>query len=296
MELDGLPLFDDRATPGPGGAGRREAAGTGVRVGTSGFSFRDWVGPFYPEGIRPEDMLRYYARHFATVELDFTYYRMPTARTMAGLERKTPEGFLFCVKANRTMTHELPEDPAELRAAFAAFRAALEPMAGAGKLGCVLFQFPWRFQPTPEAEGYLEVLPELLPDAPLVVEFRQSGWVQGEALGRTVDRLRRAGLGFCAVDEPRLRGLMPPVTAATADVGYVRFHGRNAAKWWRHDDPGERYDYLYSRAELEEWVPRIRELEAQTKRLYVLFNNCHVGSAPRNARMMLELLAEPPAA
>ncbi len=262
-----------------------------VRIGTSGFSFKDWIGPFYPDGTRPGDMLRLYARHFDVVELDFTYYSMPGLKTMLALERKTPDGFEFCVKANRAMTHEPPADRSELARVFEAFRYSLEPLVEARKLGCLLFQFPWRFRPGAQAADYLRRLPGLLPDLPLVIEFRRREWVEPGTRNETVALLRQAGLGFCAVDEPPLRGLMPRLVLATSPVGYVRFHGRNAARWWRHENPSERYDYLYSVEELTDWIPRIRAIEAATEKTYVLFNNCHVGHAPRNARMMLDLLA-----
>lgn len=257
-----------------------------ILVGTSGFSYQDWRGVFYPPDFPERDMLAYYSRHFPVVELDFTYYRMPSPRTMASLERKTPPGFTFCVKAYREMTHERPQDRAELRSLCRQFASALDPLRAAGKLGCVLVQFPWSFGPSPENRALVEDLPELLPGLELVVEFRNSQWISDE----TREALTRARLGFCAVDEPRLKGLMPPLTWVTSPVAYVRFHGRNARKWWKHEHPWERYDYLYSEEELKSWVPRIRQMAEQAERTYVLFNNCHAGQAAKNASMMQLLL------
>ena len=153
-------------------------------------------------------------------------------------------------------------------------------------LGCVLAQFPWSFKHTPENERFLETVRDELPDLPVVVEFRNAAWIRDE----TFDRLRDLGLGCCCVDEPRLHGLVPPFAVATAPVGYVRFHGRNAAKWWRHEHAWERYDYLYSQEELAEWVPRIREIAAQAEKTYVFFNNHYEGKAGQNARQLAELL------
>jgi len=257
-----------------------------ILVGTSGFSYEDWRGPFYPADLPARDMLTYYSRHFPVVELDFTYYRMPSPRTMAQIERKTGPGFTFCVKAYREMTHERPQDPSELRSLCRQFASALKPVVDAGKLGCVLVQFPWSFGPAPANRALVEGLPELLPDFPLVVEFRNNQWISED----TRQALTRAGLGFCAVDEPRLKGLMPPITWVTAPVTYVRFHGRNAQKWWKHEHAWERYDYLYSEEELKSWVPRIRNMAVQAERTYVLFNNCHAGQAAKNASMMQLLL------
>ncbi len=262
-----------------------------VLIGTAGFSYKDWKGPFYPEEIRDQDMLPFYARHFPCVELDFTYYQMPGVRTMEGLARKVPEGFEFCVKANSAMTHELtpgadgavPEVDAGV---FRKFSEALAPMTSRGSLGCVLAQFPWSFRKTPGNAAYLERFRDLLPGMRIVVEFRNREWVTPEGF----ELLRSLGLGFCCVDEPRLRSLVPPVARTTSDIAYVRFHGRNAARWWKHDHAWERYDYLYSQAELEEWVPRIKALDAEVLKTYVVFNNCHAGQAAENARMLQHIL------
>lgn len=257
-----------------------------IYVGTAGFKYADWKGPFYPTDIKDEDLLPYYTTHFPVVELDFTYYRMPTARTMAGLERKTLDGFRFCVKANRLMTHERPAEP-ELQAAFGQFASALAPLAEAGKLCCVLAQFPWSFKPSPPTLDYVLSWPERLPGVRLVVEYRNAAWLTRT----TFEAMRRHQLAYCCVDEPRLRGLVPPLALATSELAYVRYHGRNAAKWWNHETAGERYDYLYSREELAEWIPRLRELDQAAPETIVIFNNCHAGQAARNGRMLLSMLA-----
>jgi len=261
-----------------------------ILVGTSGFSYRDWVGSFYPEGTRPRDMLAHYARRFPVVELNFSYYRMPDARTLASMDRRTPDRFEFLIKAHQSMTHDIPADPAERRAVFEEFRAAVRPLEESGKLGCVLFQFPWKHRPSAETVSYLGEIRDRYPDLPLVVEFRNREWVRPE----THETLRRLGLGYCCVDEPALKGLMPRESVVTSGIGYVRFHGRNRAKWWNHKEPWERYDYLYTREELEEWVPRVRDMETRTEKTYVLYNNCHAGQAATNAQMMLELLGTQP--
>jgi len=259
-----------------------------IQVGTAGFSYKDWRGVFYPDDIKDGDMLGFYVRHFPCVELDFTYYRMPGTRTMEGLARKVPDGFDFCVKANKAMTHEAarPEGGKADEKVFGAFAEALLPMTSRGSLGCVLAQFPWSFKRTQANADYVRRFKELLTGLPLVVEFRNREWIVPE----TFELLRSEGLGYCSVDEPRLRGLVPPVAEATSDVAYVRYHGRNAAKWWEHDHAWERYDYLYSQSELEEWIPKIRGLAAKASKTYVLFNNCHAGQAAINARMLQDML------
>lgn len=255
----------------------------GVVIGTSGYSFADWVGPFYPPGARPGEFLAHYARHFSAVEVNSTYYRIPHPRVMEQMERKTPPGFRFVVKLHGAMTHEGSSDPALARA----LREAVAPIAGAGKLDGLLAQFPWAFRRTPAAERHLEALRERFPDVPLFVEFRHASWL---APGLE-ELLRAARLGYCAVDEPALPGLVPPVTLLTAEDAYVRFHGRNAANWWGRGG-GDRYDYDYSAAELREWVAKVAALAEQARRTYLFFNNCHAGQAARNARLMQELVRQ----
>lgn len=272
--------------------------GRRIFVGTSGYSFPDWVGPFYPPGTRPGDFLPYYARHFDTVEVNSTYYRVPTPYAIERMERKTPPGFRFMVKVNQAMTHERTLESSLVRG----FRAALDPLKAAGKYDGLLAQFPWGFRRTPENESHLVALRESLADEPLFVEFRHASW----ALPDMPERLRGRRLGFCAVDEPALAGLMPPVAWVTAEDAYVRFHGRNAANWWGSRSaapPGagprpadaasaDRYDYDYRADELKEWVQKVRELAGQARRTYLFFNNCHAGHAARSAKLMQELLRQ----
>ena len=290
-----------------------------ILVGTSGYSFPDWVGPFYPPGTRSGDFLAFYARHFDVVEVNSTYYGIPQPRVMAQMEQKTPAGFRFVVKLNHAMTHEGERSPA----LYQQFLAAIEPLKQAGKYDGLLAQFPWAFKRNPEALGHLEVLRERLPEEPLFVEFRHESWNVSE-IGPW---LRERSLGFCAVDEPALKGLMPPVTMVTTEDAYVRFHGRNAMNWWGGGErragtaapapaaaappdlfgeqpreavssvrptagSGDRYDYDYSVPELKEWLGRIQELAQQARRTYLFFNNCHAGQAARNAKLMQEMLRQ----
>jgi uncharacterized protein YecE (DUF72 family) len=257
-----------------------------ILVGTAGFKYEDWRGAFYPPTLRDSDMLAFYAQEFPVLEIDYTYYKMPFARTLDAMARKTPASFEFCVKAHKTMTHEVPPDEGSQQLVFAQFMEAVKPLEEQGKLGCVLLQFPWGFKPARESMRYIERLHELCGERPAVVEFRNSAWVKEETFGL----LKKTGLGYCCVDEPKLHGLMPPVAIATSKIGYVRFHGRNAAKWWAHGTASERYDYLYSNDDLQEWLPRIVSLQDQTDKVFVLFNNCHEGKAAINARDMTSLV------
>jgi uncharacterized protein YecE (DUF72 family) len=252
-----------------------------ILVGTSGYSFDDWVGTFYEEGIRKGDMLSFYVNHFPVVEVNSTYYRIPHPAVLFQMEKKTPPGFEFIIKAHKSMTHGLDADGE----VYSQFLEILEPIREAGKFSGVLAQFPWGFKNMPSTRNHLESLRENLPEIPLFAEFRNIGWINND----TFALLERLNIGYCCVDEPRLKGLVPPVAKATTDVAYVRLHGRNARNWWGRGG-GDRYDYLYSEKELKDWVGKIRELAAKAKKTYVFFNNCHAGQAARNAKLMQELL------
>ncbi|MDI3298537.1 MAG: DUF72 domain-containing protein [Bacillota bacterium] len=250
-----------------------------ILIGTSGYSYKDWIGPFYPPGLPERRMLEFYSRRFPFAEVNATYYRLPAARTFEAMLRHVPPRFLFTVKAYRSLTHER-ESGSERDARL--FREALAPLLEGGRLGAVLLQFPYSFKNQEEERAWLGRLRRWLADLPLVAEFRHEGWFQ-EA---TYAWLRELQVGFTCVDAPRLPGLPPPAAVVTSSTAYVRFHGRNAAKWWSHEAAYERYDYLYRAEELEEWLPRVRELAAGSGRLFVAFNNHYQGQAVVNARML----------
>ncbi len=254
-----------------------------IKIGTSGFSYPDWVGPVYPPHLPAREHLAFYAAEFPTVEINMTYYRLPDRRTVEGWIRRTPDDFLFSVKAFQGLTHEREQPD------FAAFVAAVHPLVEAQRLACVLAQFPYSFHPDPANRAYLGRLRDGLADLPVVVEFRDAAWVRES----TFELLRGLNLGFCSVDEPRLPGLMPPVAVATGPVAYVRFHGRNAARWYDHQEAWQRYDYAYSLDELREWVPRLRQLDRAAPLTLVYFNNHHNGQAVRSARDLGQLLLLP---
>jgi uncharacterized protein YecE (DUF72 family) len=259
-----------------------------ILVGTSGFSYEDWVGPFYPEGTKRADMLAVYASRFPLVELDFTYYQMPGLKTMQGLARKTPPRFQFAVKANKQMTHEPGLSVTDRQIICHHFSYSLAPLKDEAKLACILLQFPQSFHCNQANLDFLNNFAEWLPETPLVVEFRHKSWVNEAAFSF----LKERKLNFCSVDEPDLPGLFPPIAVTTGDLAYVRFHGRNKEKWWNHQTVGERYDYLYSDTELGEWLPKLRTMGTESRTLMVLFNNCHFGQAARNALKMQQLLFE----
>lgn len=255
-----------------------------IYIGTSGYSYDDWIGPFYPPGMAKRQFLSFYAQRFSAVEVNFTFYRVPDQRTLAAMSTKTGPDFQFVIKAHQDMTHQGGENPE----VFRQFRDALSPLIEQGKLACVLAQFPNRFKPTRGTVDYLRYLRAQLPDLALVVEFRNRQWITEKAFAF----LREQGLGFCCVDQPQYDTLVPPIAQATSELGYIRFHGRNYEKWWQHEEAWERYDYLYSREELTEWVDKTRQLVGQTSDLYVFFNNHYAAQAVQNADLFRDLLTE----
>lgn len=256
-----------------------------IYVGTSGFKFPDWKGHFYPEEVKEKDWLQYYGERFNCLEVNASFYRLLHPATYFHMANKVPDGFLFTVKVYRSLTHEVSADN---EADFAVFTESVKPLLEAGKFGCVLAQFPNGFHNTPGNREYLADFCGRFPEHPLVVEFRNRAWLRDDVF----EFLRERGVGWCCVDEPQFRTLMPPVAVATSQVGYVRFHGRNYANWWKSGEGKDRYDYLYSQDELLEWVPKIRQLADETDTVYVFMNNCFQGKAAYNAVELRELLEQ----
>ncbi|MFH1540139.1 MAG: DUF72 domain-containing protein [bacterium] len=253
-----------------------------IRIGTSGYSFRDWVGPFYPAGTHPGKMLEFYAKKFNVVEINATYYRVPPPRTFEGMARRTPDRFGFVVKTHKGMTHDRNCDTE----GFRRLHDAVEPLREAGKLLGFVAQFPYGFKFSRGNLDYLIRLKENFSNEHFHVEFRNRTWLRESVF----IALESSGIGFCMVDEPPLKGLLPPVARATTRVAYVRFHGRNKDDWWHPREGSDRYNYDYSNEELSEWVDPILKIEKKNDCVLLFFNNCHFGRAPRNAERMAALL------
>jgi uncharacterized protein YecE (DUF72 family) len=256
--------------------------GAKVLIGTSGYSYDDWIGPVYPEGTRKQDFLSLYVREFAAVELNFSYYQQPAARTLERMVTGTPDAFRFALKAHRSITHEITDS---WDSDVDTFKEGIKPLVESGRLSAVLAQFPHGFAYTPESRTRLARLCERFAGLPLAVEFRRGEWQREQVF----EGLRKRGVALASVDEPDLPGLLRPTTEATGPLGYVRFHGRNAKNWWTGDN-ASRYDYLYSRGELAEWVDRIRTIMEKVPVLLLFFNNHWRGNAAKNAREMRMLL------
>jgi uncharacterized protein YecE (DUF72 family) len=254
-----------------------------IRIGTSGYDYMDWVGAFYPEDLRRDDFLEFYSRTFSTVELNFSYYRMPSAGQMKRFLEKSGAGMDISLKAHRSMTHEV--DSATWKESAGDFARSVEPLLEAQRLAAVLLQFPFSFHYTPENRQYLDRLIREIHLLPLVVEFRNMEWQNK----RVLDSLRERSVGFCSVDTPPLRGLPAPLDVVTSSIAYVRFHGRNEKTWWG-SDAAARFDYLYSEEELKPWIERLAGMAAAAGSVRVYFNNHRRGQAPANAAMLRHLM------
>jgi uncharacterized protein YecE (DUF72 family) len=254
------------------------------RIGTSGWSYPPstgpgaWTGVFYP--LSRTDELKFYSRYFNTVEINSTFYRPVTPKTAESWARRTPADFEFTVKAWQVFTHAkgewLPEQADE-------FAQGLTPLAEADKLGCILFQFPASFKQTPENTDRLKFLLDRFGDYSKAVELRHRSW--GEAL----PLLENLNAFPAFIDEPKFKdSIRQDFDASAGRVLYVRLHGRKFEKWWRHEHRNERYDYLYTRDELQPYAIRLKSaLENKAiQRAYIFFNNHPGAKAVANAVMM----------
>ena len=302
--------------------------GTRIVHGTASWTDPTLLAPgvLYPEGIdSAESRLRYYASRFPLVEVDATYYSPPTREMAVRWAERTPEGFSFDIKAWAPMTGH-PVDlrkapdwlrralPAALRSAhrlrpgelppdlvhecWRRFLHALQPLAGARKLGALLLQYPRWFAPTREAAGVLRQARERLGDTLGAVEFRNPAWVTGRIAERTFALLEELGLAYVIVDAPPgTRSSMPPVMRATSpELAIVRLHGRRTSHWEaRNDLVSERYRYLYDPTELAQWTRRLLDFidVAQLKQgVHVVHNNCHANYGTTNAEEIAAMLIE----
>jgi uncharacterized protein YecE (DUF72 family) len=261
-----------------------------IKIGTSGFSFPDWKGAVYPPDIREREMLSFYEKElgFNTLEVNFTYYTLPSQKSFEAMSKKTSKGFEFVVKAFKGMTHEIRDketgEMLDNGETFKGFKGSLAPLIEDGKLSCILAQFPYGFFSNQINMNYLERFKNEMAGIPLVFEFRNQSWLKEE----TFQFLEKRGVGFCIVDEPKLPKLMPYLPRATSEIGYFRFHGRNPN--WFNAPTSVRYDYFYSEGELKGFIPDIRDISQKTTKTLIFFNNCHAGSAAKNAAQMAKLL------
>jgi uncharacterized protein YecE (DUF72 family) len=260
-----------------------------ILVGPAGWSYADWRGRVFPEGGGAKfDTLALVAKYFDTAEINSSFYHPPTPDTARSWLRRIAHNpnFVFTAKLYKVFTHaprKASKDDEKL------FRDGIEPLAEAGKLGAVLIQFPWSFKNESEERAYLNRLCERFRTYPLVVELRHESWNNPRIL-QTLEDLH---VGLCDIDQPLFANSIKPSAEVTSSIGYVRLHGRNYQNWFREEaDVVERYDYLYSRDELEPWVERIKEVARKAKQTFVITNNHARGQSLVNAFEVLASLEE----
>jgi uncharacterized protein YecE (DUF72 family) len=257
-------------------------------VGPAGWSYADWEGIVYPpDKPRGFHALPYLARYIDIIEVNSTFYRQPAAVLCLSWVRKLEPfpGFLLAAKLHRLFTHERG-DFSDREADE--FKSGIEPLRAASRLAALLIQFPWSFIRTPDRVRHLERLFRLFAGYPLAVEVRHASWNKPD-FHRL---LEESGVGLCNIDQPMFPNSIEPGAVAThPEFAYVRFHGRNRRDWFRKGaGRDDRYDYLYARDELEEWVERIRSLGEKSSRVFVITNNHYRGQAMANALQLKNML------
>jgi uncharacterized protein YecE (DUF72 family) len=255
-------------------------------IGPSGWSYEDWHGLVYParkpRGFKP---LAYLAQYFNAVEVNTSFYRIPSPRMTAAWPPQVPPRFRFAFKLTQTFTHQRAAFPAatEVRA----FTDGTRPIREAGRLGPLLIQFPWSFRYAPESVDWLRRLADAFPDFDRYIEVRHASWDNADARAA----IASAG-GYCNIDQPALHDCLGPSAHVTGHGAYVRLHGRNARNWFRDDvPPFERYNYLYHESELREWVTRLNQMARQAHEIYVFANNHYRGQGPVNALELMAMLS-----
>jgi uncharacterized protein YecE (DUF72 family) len=291
-----------------------------MRIGTSGWSYPSgkgtWNGVFYPAtrsvrgGTRRFDELEFYAEHFDTVEVNTTFYGQPRADVTRSWAARTPRGFEFSLKLYQKFTHpkmfkqaalaSTGGEPGPLLDLLAEvtesdideFRRGVAPLADAGKLGALLAQFPPSFKSSEASRDYLARLLQQFHEYPVAVELRHRSW--SDELGDTLALLGAFGAAFVQIDEPKFRlsirqNYLPNVTS----FYYMRLHGRNAAAWWRHEKTEDRYNYLYSGEELQEFADVAGAAKELVRKSYLYTNNHFAAKSVVNAVMLKAQLGQP---
>src|SRR5438270_876466 len=274
-------------------------AGSSIRVGTAGWSYKDWEGVFYPPGMsrRKQHPLVLVARCFDVVEINTSFYghiKPELAKLWARIVSDVNPDFMFTAKLHRSFTHSplaameptsavsiRPNDEDEYLA-----RQGLEAMAETGKFGALLIQFPVSFKNTALNREYLETLLRQFIEYPRVVEVRHSTWNNPETIAYFEER----NVSFCNIDEPQLGRSLEPTTHVTSSVGYVRLHGRNYDQWFEAEKCADRYNYLYKANELEGWKDRVESIAAKAKTTFVVANNHFEAKAGVNALQLKSML------
>ena len=291
-----------------------------LRIGTSGWNYPTgagtWNGLFYPKtrskraGTAGFDELRFYAEHFDTVEVNSTFYGQPRADVTAAWVARTPPEFEFSLKLYQKFTHPKMFREAALKRAPGGdgplldllaevtqsdiddYRTGIDPLVGAGRLGALLAQFPASFKNTPETRDYVAQLLRAFSDYPVAVELRHRSW--SDAIAGTLEMLNAFGAAWVQIDEPKFRfSIRQNYLPNVKSFYYMRLHGRNAAQWWHHAHRDDRYNYLYSAAELQEFSDVAGAAKELVRKSYLYTNNHFASKSVVNAVMLKAQLGQP---
>ena len=270
-----------------------------IRIGTAGWSYKDWDGVFYPPGMlrRKLHPLLLVARCFDTVEINTSFYghiKPELAKLWARIANDVNPNFVFTAKLHRSFTHSPlaamePTSAASIRPNDEDERLAregLESMAATGKFGALLIQFPVSFKNTALNREYLETLLRQFIEYPRSVEVRHSTWNNPETIAYFAER----NVSFCNIDQPQIGRSLEPTSHVTSAIGYVRLHGRNYDQWFEAEKSADRYNYLYKSSELEGWKARVEEIAQKAKVTYVVTNNHFEAKAGVNALQLKHML------
>ncbi len=253
--------------------------GNNILVGTSGWGYDEWVGPFYPKSLKKEEFLSYYSKIFYTNEINTTFYNIPSRWVVQSWVKKTPENFLFSAKLPKTITHKSKLDCDKCLHELDYFLEVMTPMISANKLLAFLIQLPPSFK-RDEHFGNLKEFIENWPRDPsresyhLVVEFRHESWMDVDVF----NYLMNNNLTYCAVIEP----LLPPrMDVTNSKFAYIRFHGYGKKIW---------FDYLFKEEEIKKWALSVKEVINNVDKVGIYFNNHFSGYATKNSLMMMREL------
>lgn len=252
-----------------------------IFIGTSGFYFPDWAGRFYPAGLPRNKWLSYYTRYFDALELNATFYRIPKKETAKSLSSILPNNFHLIVKIPQSITHKFDRNKWEYD--ISKLQEYCHPLEQKGDLKGFLAQFPGSFHRNFENERTLKEIISQLPK-PLFVEFRHISWLSDEIQ----ETLAKHSVGWVIPDVPRINGLMPNTPIVIGEVAYIRFHGRNKDGWYS----GQRYNYLYSKEEMNWILDLARNLAKEKSKIYIFFNNCYMAQGVANAIHLAKMLGK----
>jgi len=257
-----------------------------IFVGTSGYVFPDWAGTFYPRGLERDLWLRYYIEFFSALELNTTFYAIPSLDDMERMASRLPENYHLHIKIPQTLTHHKELTQSEVEHQLKNLSGAVVPLQEKGVVKGFLAQFPISFKNDYSNTEFLKRLLAVLPK-PVFIEFRNAQWLDA----KVEKLLNDNNAGWVIPDAPNLQNLTQSKPVMTGDTGYIRLHGRNAKDWYSKAKDKDRYNYSYPDDELDEIMNIAKALiHKGGKKVYVYFNNCYHGQAAANARMFAEMM------